>query len=116
MPRGTTKSATAGDAAEAEPSANLAGDSPVRAMLEAGNAAAQGALSCGRLIIESVNASVRESFEASQRLMNCTDPREAFAIQCELARAVNRRVLEDTTKLLNLAAETSHACWPEFTR
>jgi hypothetical protein len=83
----------------------------MNAVIEASNAMMQGMMLLGGEMVAFWSARWRDGFEASQRLMGCADPNEAFGMQCELARAASQQFFDETAKLMNLAAETAHSSW-----
>lgn len=113
MTRKTTKTAGPKDDAAASQLMALAGDSgaTLNAIIEASAAMLKGMMTVGQEMIEFSNARLRENLEASQRLMACKDPNEAFGVQCELARAANREFLDEASKIMNLAAEMTRLSW-----
>lgn len=113
MTRETTKAAGPKDETAASQFMALTGDNAatLSAMIEASNAMLMGMMTIARETIEFSNERLRESLEASQRLMGCKDPNEAFGMQCELARAANQQFLDEASKLMNLAAEMTRLSW-----
>lgn len=80
-------------------------------MIEASNELFKGMMTIAQEMIEFSSARLRENLEVSQRLMGCKDPNEAFGVQCELARAANQQFLDETSKLMSLAAEMTRLSW-----
>src|SRR5215470_13861731 len=81
MTRQTTKAAGPKDETAPSQFMALAGDNGATL-----GAMIKGMMTIVQAMIEFSNVRLRENLAASQRLMGCKDPNEAFGVQCELAR------------------------------
>jgi hypothetical protein len=77
------------------------------AVIEAGSAASRGFMLFALEMAEFSGAQLRQNLETAERLMGCTDPEQAFGIQCDSARAASRQFFSEAAKLLQLAADTT---------
>lgn len=83
----------------------------VQAFVQSSEALWQGMATIGQEMMQFATARMRESMDLSGSVMQCGDPREAFRIECDYARSATRQYLDETHKLLGIAAETSQRSW-----
>lgn len=83
----------------------------VQAFVQSSQALWQGMTAIGQEMMQFATSRMRESMDLSGSVMQCGDPREAFRIECDYARDATRRYLDETHKLLGIAAETSQRSW-----
>lgn len=83
----------------------------VQAFIQSSEALWQGMTAIGQEMVQFATSCMRESMDLSGSVMQCGDPREAFRIECDYARSATRQYLDETHKLLGIAAETSQRSW-----
>src|SRR5262245_18515952 len=113
MPRETASVATAQSLVPEEQLGALAVESgaTVGALVEAANALLQGWMTWNQELVQFSCARWHEHAELSQRLPCCSDPNQAVALQCDVARAANRQFFEEAAKLMDLAAKAAQSSW-----
>lgn len=57
------------------------------------------------------SARMREGMDLSGSVLQCGDPGEAFRLECDYARNATRQYLDEASKLLHIAADTSQRSW-----
>ena len=83
----------------------------LEAMIKANGAVLEGMAKLGREMLEFGNTRIREDLEASETLMKCKDPQEAFRLQCDFARRATQQYFEEATRLMELTAQITRNCW-----
>lgn len=83
----------------------------VQAFVQSSEAMWQGMASMSQEMLRFATARMRDSMDLSGSVMQCGDPHEAFRIECDYARNATRQYLDETHKLLGLAAEMSQRSW-----
>jgi hypothetical protein len=116
MPK-EAKKAEAGNGAPAETMApDLAAlvdsnGANIAAFVKASEALWTGMTAMGQEMAQFASNRLRENMDLSGSVMQCGDPREAFRLECDYARNATRQYLDETSKLLGIAAETSQRSW-----
>lgn len=54
---------------------------------------------------------LREGFERTESLIGCSNPEDAFKLQCGFAKTAGEAYLAETQKLMDLMMEISRDCW-----
>ena len=62
-------------------------------------------------MVQFTSERVKDGFEASQSLMGCSDPAQAFGVQCDVARKATQEFLAEANKMMTLAAKVTGDCW-----
>ena len=83
----------------------------IAAFVKASEALWTGMTAIGQEMAQFASARLRENMDLSGSVMQCGDPREAFRLECDYARNATRQYLDETSKLLGIAAETSQRSW-----
>ena len=83
----------------------------IAAMVRASEALWTGMATLGQEMAQFASARLRENMDLSGSVMQCGDPREAFRLECDYARNATRQYLDEASKLLGIAAETSQRSW-----
>jgi hypothetical protein len=83
----------------------------IAAFVKASEALWTGMTAMGQEMAQFASARLRENMDLSGSVMQCGDPREAFRLECDYARNATRQYLDETNKLLGIAAETSQRSW-----
>ena len=83
----------------------------IQAFVQSSEAMWQGMASISQEMFRFATARMREGMDLSGSVMQCGDPREAFRIECDYARNATRQYLDETHKLLGIAAELSQRSW-----
>jgi hypothetical protein len=83
----------------------------IAAFVKASEALWSGMTAIGQEMAQFASARLRENMDLSGSVMQCGDPREAFRLECDYARNATRQYLDETSKLLGIAAETSQRSW-----
>src|SRR5262249_59849451 len=83
----------------------------VAALVRASEALWTGMTAIGQEMAQFASTRLRENMDLSGSVMQCGDPREAFRLECDYARNATRQYLDETSKLLGIAAETSQRSW-----
>jgi len=81
------------------------------AFVKASEALWTGMTAMGQEMAQFASTRLRESMDLSGSVMQCGDPGEAFRLECDYARNATRQYLDETSKLLGIAAETSQRSW-----
>ena len=81
------------------------------AFVKASEALWSGMTAMGQEMAQFASARLRENMDLSGSVMQCGDPGEAFRLECDYARNATRQYLDETSKLLGIAAETSQRSW-----
>ena len=87
------------------------GGANITAMVKASEALWTGMTAMGQEMAQFASTRLRENMDLSGSVMVCGDPREAFRLECDYARNATRQYLDETSKLLGIAAETSQRSW-----
>jgi hypothetical protein len=117
MPKDTKKHADVGNgtpAAVETPDLAALVDSNganIAAMVRASEALWTGMATIGQEMAQFASARLRENMDLSGSVMQCGDPREAFRLECDYARNATRQYLDEASKLMGIAAETSQRSW-----
>lgn len=107
-----SKKAHTGDSAELDPTILLfQNGANVEAAAKASEAMWNGMVEVGQELTTFANKRLKENMEATGRLMECKQPEEAFRLQCSQAEIAAAHYLEETRRLLDIAARISHASW-----
>jgi hypothetical protein len=83
----------------------------IAAFVKASEAMWTGMTAIGQEMAQFASARLRENMDLSGSVMQCGDPREAFTLECDYARNATRQYLDEASKLLGIAAETSQRSW-----
>ena len=83
----------------------------IAALVKASEAMWTGMAAIGQEMVEFASTRLRENMDLSGSVMQCGDPREAFRLECDYARSATRQYLDEATKLLGIAADTSQRSW-----
>src|SRR5262245_49889542 len=83
----------------------------IAAFVRSGEALWTGMTAIGQEMAQFASTRLRENMDLSGSLMHCGDPREAFRLECDYARNATRQYLDEASKLLGIAAETSQRSW-----
>jgi hypothetical protein len=83
----------------------------IAAFVKAGEALWVGMTAMGQEMAQFASTRLRENMDLSGSVMQCGDPGEAFRLECDYARNATRQYLDETSKLLGIAAETSQRSW-----
>lgn len=83
----------------------------IAALVKAGEALWTGMTAMGQEMAQFASTRLRENMDLSGSVMQCGDPGEAFRLECDYARNATRQYLDETSKLLGIAAETSQRSW-----
>ena len=83
----------------------------IAAFVKASEALWTGMTAMGQEMAQFASTRLRENMDLSGSVMQCGDPREAFRLECDYARNATRQYLDETSKLLGIAAETSRRSW-----
>ena len=86
------------------------GGANVTALVRASEALWSGMASMGQEMAQFASARLRENMDLSGSVMQCGDPQEAFRLECDYARNATRQYLDEASKLLGIAADTSQRC------
>lgn len=54
---------------------------------------------------------LREGFERTESLIGCSNPEDAFKLQCGFAKTAGEDYLAESQKLMGLMMEISRDCW-----
>ena len=54
---------------------------------------------------------LREGFERTESLIGCSNPEDAFKLQCGFAKTAGEDYVAETQKLMGLMMEISRDCW-----
>ena len=80
------------------------------AAMKASEAMLHGLAEMNREMMSFASDRLRKGFEASESLMGCHDPAQAFSVQCDHAHKATQAYLDEATRLMNLAAKMSEEC------
>jgi hypothetical protein len=83
----------------------------IAAFVKASEALWVGMTALGQEMAQFASARLRENMDLSGSVLQCGDPGEAFRLECDYARNATRQYLDETSKLLGIAAETSQRSW-----
>jgi hypothetical protein len=83
----------------------------IAAFVKASEALWTGMTAMGQEMAQFASTRLRENMDLSGSVMQCGDPREAFRLECDYARTVTQQYLDETSKLLGIAVETSQLSW-----
>jgi hypothetical protein len=83
----------------------------IAAFVKAGEALWTGMTAMGQEMAQFASNRLRENMDLSGSVLQCGDPGEAFRLECDYARNATRQYLDETSKLLGIAAETSQRSW-----
>jgi len=83
----------------------------IAAFVKAGEALWTGMTAMGQEMAQFASNRLRENMDLSGSVLQCGDPGEAFRLECDYARNATRQYLDETNKLLGIAAETSQRSW-----
>src|SRR5215467_9170078 len=83
----------------------------IAAFVKAGEALWTGMTAMGQEMAQFASTRLRENMDLSGSVLQCGDPGEAFRLECDYARNATRQYLDETSKLLGIAAETSQRSW-----
>jgi hypothetical protein len=114
MAKETKKSADVGNGAAPTPDFSELVDNNganVAAFVKASEALWTGMATIGQEMVQFASARMRESMDLSGSVLQCGDPREAFRLECDYARSATRQYLDEASKLLTIAADTSQRSW-----
>lgn len=114
MAKETKRSADAGNGSAPTPDLLALVDSNganVAAFVKASEALWTGMATIGQEMMQFASARMRESMDLSGSVLQCGDPREAFRLECDYARNATRQYLDEASKLLTIAADTSQRSW-----
>ena len=89
----------------------LASGSTMQALMRASDAMLKGVMALSQEMTEFTNARLRQNVERSETLLRCSDPAEAFGLQCEFAHKATQHYLDEANRLMSLASEVSGKCW-----
>jgi len=83
----------------------------VTAFVRASEALWTGMATIGQEMAQFASTRLRENMDLSGSVMQCGDPQEAFRLECDYARNATRQYLDEASKLLGIAADTSQRSW-----
>jgi hypothetical protein len=83
----------------------------IAAFVRASEALWSGMTSMGQEMMQFASTRLRENMDLSGSVLQCGDPREAFRLECDYARSATRQYLDEASKLLAIAADTSQRSW-----
>lgn len=61
-------------------------------------------------IVQLAGQRMQDGFEVSRSLAGCSDPSQAFGVQCDAARKATEQFLAETGKLMTLSAQIAGDC------
>jgi len=83
----------------------------MKAFIKSNEAMLEGIFALGREVMTFGSTRLTHDLKASEALMQCHGADEAFRVQCDFARDAAQQYLEETTRLMSLAAQLSRDCW-----
>lgn len=83
----------------------------LKAVIRANEAVLDGMAALSRELMDFGSARLRHDMEASESLLQCRDPEQAFRMQCEFARAATEQYFQEANKLMSIAAKVARDCW-----
>ncbi len=89
----------------------LASGTTMQALMRASDAMLKGAMALSQEMTEFTNARLRQNVERSETLLRCSDPAEAFGLQCDFAHKTTQQYLDEANRLMALATDVTGKCW-----
>jgi hypothetical protein len=89
----------------------LAGGTTMQALMRASDAMLKGVMALSQEMTEFTNARLRQNVERSETLLRCSDPAEAFGLQCDFAHKATQHYLDEANRLMALATTVTGKCW-----
>ena len=83
----------------------------LKAIMQANEALLAGMAELGREMMTFSTTRLRQDMAASESLMCCGDPGEAFRLQCDFARTASEQYFVEADKLMKLANKMAQECW-----
>ena len=80
------------------------------AALKSSEALFRGMAALQQEIVQLASQRLQEGFEMSRSLAGCSDPSQAFGMQCDAARKATEQFLAETGKLMTLSAQIAGDC------
>ena len=89
----------------------MASGTTMQALMRANDAMLKGVMALSQEVSEFTNARLRQNVERSETLLRCSDPAEAFGLQCDFAHKATRQYLAEANRLMALATAVTGKCW-----
>lgn len=89
----------------------LASGTTMQALMRASDAMLKGVMALSQEMSEFTNARLRQNVERSETLLRCSDPAEAFGLQCDFAQKATQQYLTEANRLMALATAVTGKCW-----
>jgi hypothetical protein len=83
----------------------------IAAFVRASEALWSGMAIMSQEMMQFASTRIRENMDLSGSVLQCGDPREAFRLECDFARNATKQYLDEASKLLTIAANTSQRSW-----
>ena len=80
------------------------------AAMQASEAMLKGMTNLQHEMIDFASRRLKEGFRTSESLTGCRDAAQAYNLQCDFAHKATQQYLEETSKLITLAAEVTRDC------
>ncbi len=88
-----------------------ANEAQFNALLQASEAMLTGMAAIGQEMVQFAQTRLRENMTLSGAVMQCSDPNEAFRIECDYARSATQQYLDEAGKIMGLTADLSQRSW-----
>lgn len=89
----------------------LASGTTMQALMRASDAMLRGVMALSQEMTDFTNARLRQTVERSETLLRCSDPAEAFGVQCDFAHKTTQQYLDEANRLMALATAVTDKCW-----
>lgn len=89
----------------------MASGTTMQALMRANDAMLKGVMALSQEVSEFTNARLRQNVERSETLLRCSDPAEAFGLQCDFAHKATQQYLAEANRLMALATAVTGKCW-----
>jgi hypothetical protein len=83
----------------------------MQALMRASDAMLKGMMAMSQEMTDFTNARLRQTVERSETLLRCSDPAEAFGVQCDFAQKATQQYLDEANRLMALATTVTGKCW-----